>query len=175
MLNKKLFSVVLVLLCTVPVFSQNEPDTDSESSPVYPVEDFWISPCAELAMYSANGGVYGGGFAFGYGRGVSIGMKAAFFFEDSYYKTITMEINLLLRFYLHGRDSISGPFLQFLGGPVIFARDSSIGVPSEYGVISAGLSLGWRFLFNDRWFAEPMIRGGFPYVAGGGVSAGVRF
>jgi hypothetical protein len=70
----------------------------------------------------------------------------------------------------------SGLFIQFNGGPVIFAQnDDSIAVPSGMGTFSAGLSLGWRFLLGRTFFIEPVIRGGYPYIVGAGLSAGVRF
>ena len=194
---KSLLLIIVMLLCAVPIFSQvgpegeiNDgsedlhisPDSDSDtisddlqisSKPAARTEDFWISPCTELAMYSSSSIAYGGGIALGYGKGTSIGLRAAYFTENEY-QIVTLELSFLLRFYLQGRDSLSGPFLQLMGGPVIFARDSEINVPSEYGVFSAGLSFGWRFLFGKTWFVEPALRGGFPYIAGAGVSAGMR-
>ena len=160
MVSKKLLPVALILLCVPSVFSQSE--------------DFWISPGAEFAFYSPNGGAYGGGFALGYGSGTSIGLKAVYLMEGEY-KIKTLELNILLRFYFQGRYSYSGPFMQILGGPVIFARDAGINIPSRYGIFSAGAGFGWRFLFNERWFAEPQLRAGYPYAVGLGVSGGVRF
>jgi hypothetical protein len=48
-------------------------------------------------------------------------------------------------------------------------------MPSEVGTISIGLGVGWRFLLGNLFFIEPAIRGGFPYIVGAGLSAGVRF
>ena len=184
MAGKKLILVTAMLLCALPVFSQFEPEIEFDDGSddmadavivsAARTEDFWISPCTELAMYSSTSIAYGGGAAIGYGRGVSIGVRAAYFVENEY-QIATLELSFLLRFYFLGRDSISGPFIQLMGGPVIFARDSSMNVPSEYGIFSAGLSFGWRFLLGKIWFIEPSVRGGFPYIAGAGVSAGMRF
>jgi hypothetical protein len=70
----------------------------------------------------------------------------------------------------------SGPFIQFSGGPVIFARgEKNITMPSDTVRLSAGFSLGWRFLLGTYFFIEPAIRAGYPYIAGVGLSAGVRF
>jgi hypothetical protein len=93
----------------------------------------------------------------------------------------TVELNFLLRFYLFGMARTASPrnsglFLQLNGGPVIFARNADdIAMPSKTGTLSGGLSLGWRFLLGRFFFIEPSVRGGYPFLAGAGLSAGVRF
>jgi len=140
---------------------------------VFAQEDFWISLSGDGAMYSANGFAFGGGVSLGYGSGTSFGIKAAYYFETDGINTL--EINLILRFYLLGAQAYQGPFLQFMGGPTFYSQRQAVSFPSELGMVSAGLSFGWRFLFADRWFVEPSVRGGFPYLFGASVSAGVRF
>ena len=135
--------------------------------------DLWISLGGEISMYSSSGLAYGGSFTFGYGSGSSIGLKAAYFFSEEGIETL--EICLLLRFYLLGKNAYTGPFLQFLGGPSFYNRLGTFVIPSNVGAISAGLGFGWRFLFANRWFVEPMVRGGYPYIVGATVSVGVRF
>jgi hypothetical protein len=163
---KTLVSLILCIFIPVSaVFSQAE-----EGSSV----NFWISPAAETAMYDVADLAFGGGFALGIGSGVSLGLRAAYFIVPGGISTI--ELNFLLRFFLFGAGAVSGPFLQAAAGPAIFTGSGDdVTVPSELGMISAGLSFGWRFLFLNRWFVEPAIRGGYPYLAGAGVSAGVRF
>ena len=137
-------------------------------------EDIWICPGGEFAMYSISSAAYGGGFALGYGSGTSIGLRAAWFLSPD--GTNTLELGFLFRLYFLGANAFSGPFIQFTGGSVLFFADNnSISIPSEFGTISAGLSFGWRFLFMNRWFVEPSIRAGYPYIAGAGLSAGIRF
>jgi len=135
--------------------------------------DFWICVGGDISMYSYMGLAYGGSFAIGYGSGSSFGLKVAYFFNQE--GIDTLEICLLLRFYLQGKNAYSGPFLQFLGGPSLYNRTGSFAIPSNVGMISAGLGFGWRFLFANRWFVEPVIRAGYPYIFGATVSAGVRF
>jgi hypothetical protein len=156
--RKALFSMLCVFLPVLPAFAQDE--------------DLWICPGAELAMYSSSGAAYGGAAALGYGKGLAIGLKAAWFVDDK--EVSTFELSFLLRLYLFG-GSYSGPFIQFNGGPALFFYGADVVVPSEMGTICAGLGLGWRFLAGDRWFFEPAIRAGFPYVVGLGLSAGMRF
>jgi len=140
---------------------------------VFAQEDFWISLNGEGALYGVEGLAFGGGLSLGYGSGTSFGIKAAWYFDT--HKISTLELNIILRFYLQGAQAYSGPFLQFMGGPTFYNNGEIAAIPSEFGMISAGLSFGWRFIFVDRWFVEPSVRGGYPYLFGAGVSAGVRF
>jgi len=166
--------LALLLFAPAAIFAQVKEDDEEKISSVARSEnDFWISLGGEASMYSYMGLAYGGSFAFGYGSGSSIGLKAAYFFNEE--GIDTLEICLLLRFYLLGKNAYTGPFLQFLGGPSLYNRSGDFAIPSNIGVISAGLGFGWRFLFANRWFAEPMVRGGYPYIVGATVSAGVRF
>jgi hypothetical protein len=162
MMKKSLFLPVFCLLIpAVTVFAGAD-------------DDVWLCPGAETAMYGVSSLAYGGGFAVGYGKGISMGLKAAWFTSSE--GTTTLELNFLLRYFIFGVDAVSGPFLQLTAGPALFAgKGTDIAIPSEFGIISAGLSFGWRFLFLNRWFVEPSIRGGYPYAAGAGLSAGVRF
>jgi hypothetical protein len=74
--------------------------------------------------------------------------------------------------YFFSLDANNGPFIQASGGPIIYS-DTRPEI-SGYGNISAGLSTGWRFLLGKHFFIEPVIRIGYPYLIGGGVSTGFR-
>jgi hypothetical protein len=154
-----------------PAFAQ-------QSRTVLP-EELWVCPVFESGYYSFSNVAFGGGAALGYGDKVVFGLKVLYWYGLDDLKSL--ELNLLARFYLPGlfrpeASVSSGLFVQFNGGPVILARhEDSIAMPSEVGTFSVGLSLGWRFLFGGHFFAEPAIRAGYPYIAGAGVSAGVRF
>jgi len=153
-----------MLFCVQAGFADADPDEG----------DFWICPSGEAALYTSSGVSYGGGFSLGYGRGSSIGIKAVWYPGSD--GASVLEINCLLRFYFFGKKAYSGPFLQFYGGPaLIFEKGETVSFPSETGVFSLGMGLGWRFLILDRVFLEPSIRAGYPYLAGAGLSVGVRF
>jgi len=172
-MKKQLFLLLCVFLFAVPAFAQDASAEEAAPVEVLPKEgDFWICPGFETALYSRSGLAYGGSLALGYGKGASIGLKAAYFFSSD---NTTLELNFLLRFHLRGAYAYSGPFFQFIGGSVLFADEANVGIPATTGSISAGLAFGWRFLFKDRWFIEPAIRGGYPFLGGAGLSAGVRF
>jgi len=153
----------LLFALTSAVFAQ----TESERN------DFWISLNGDGSMYSSEGLAFGGGLSIGYGSGSSIGIKAVWYSSPD--NINTFELNIIVRFYLQGPGAYSGPFLQFMGGPAFYNSMEAAAIPAEVGMISAGLCFGWRFLFLDRWFVEPSVRAGFPYIAAAGISAGVRF
>ena len=155
------FIIIVLFFLSPSVYTQEAKDR----------EDFWISPSAEIAMYSHNGAAYGGGISLGYGSGSSIGFKAAFLFDAN--GLSVLEINLLFRWYFQGQTADSGPFIQFTGGPAFMSFDNaSPKVPDDYATLSAGLNIGWRFHWG-RFFLEPCIRAGYPYIAGAGLSAGL--
>ena len=138
-------------------------------------EDLWFSSGAETAVYGISGTIYGGSLAAAYGSGASTGLKASLFF-DFENEINVMELNFLFRLYIAGRNSFSGPFFQFAGGSaVFFNREDGISLPARWGSFSAGLSFGWRFLLGNTFFIEPSVRGGYPFMAGAGLTAGVRF
>jgi len=172
--------ILFILLSGIPAYSQSLPangeaaaNDTAEMVAERPVEkgDLWISPGFETAMY--NNFLIGGSLTLGYGRGASIGIKAVYYPEQE--RISILELAFLLRFYLRGTGAYSGPFLQMSGGPILIGMDGNFDFPSELGVISAGITFGWRFLFIDRLFIEPSIRGGYPYMFGAGLSGGIRF
>jgi len=136
-------------------------------------DDTWISIGGDTALYSIAGLAYGGSFSIGYGTGSSIGVKLTYYLNEE--KIDTFELSIILRFYLMGKEAYNGPFVQFMGGPSLYNRSGSFAVPANAGMVSAGFCFGWRFLFFDRLYLEPQIRGGYPYLVGITAAAGVRF
>lgn len=133
---------------------------------------FFIGPLAEALGYSREGSAFGGGLAVGAGSGVSIGARLLYLIDTE--SVNTLELTVFMRFYLLGPEAASGPFVQVTAGTAIFARESIVSVPAQTGVISAGLAAGWRFFLGNRWYVEPAVRAGYPYIFGAGVSAGFR-
>lgn len=136
-------------------------------------EDLWISPGAEIARYSITNFAYGGSMAMGYGRKAMIGLKGAFFIDASGVVS-TVELSFLLRWYFIGIASCSGPYFQASGGPALFTKGEDLSVPSKWGSVTGGLGIGWRFLLARYWFIDAELRGGYPYIAGAGVSFGLH-
>jgi hypothetical protein len=137
-------------------------------------EDLWVCPVFESGWYGVSGMAIGGGAALGYGDRLAFGLKAVYWNDLKDLRAL--ELNFLARYYFFSMTAPSGPFIQLNGGPVIFAQgENTITVPSQTVTISAGLSFGWRFLLGRYFFIEPSIRGGYPYYAVAGLSAGARF
>jgi len=129
---------------------------------------------AETNLYSVSSIAFGGGAALGYGDGTALGLRVIYCSDLD--KIKSLELGLLIRLYLPRLTGHSGLFIQFCGGPVLFAPEGKgISAPDEFGMVSAGLSLGWRFILGQNFFLEPAVRGGYPYIAGLGLSIGARF
>jgi hypothetical protein len=159
---------VCVLVPVGAVFAQEEylempaPQTTGNRH-----RNFWLGFGFDTAMYSELGYAYGGSFSLGYGRRSAVGLKAAWYFNEE--KIDTLELNFILRFSLD-----SGPFIQLMGGPSLYNHSGEFSVPANTGSFNAGLGLGWHLAFANKWFIEPSVRGGYPYVFGVTVSAGIR-
>ena len=169
---KKRFLIVICFFL-ISIANLNAQNEQENSTTIRPREDIFIAPTFDIAMYVQEGAAYGGGIMIGYGNGAALGLKISYYVVP---QTINiLEFSLLARFYLFGAAAYSGPFLQFIGGAVLVNREGELNIPSFTGSISAGLCFGWRFLFADRWYIEPAVRGGYPYIIGGSLSTGVRF
>jgi hypothetical protein len=161
---------LFILIALLNIIAQNvHAQENNKSEP----EDFYIMAVTEAALYKYESVSLGGGIAIGYGSGSSLGLRIIFYPDNE--EIQELEINIKLRLYLLGARAYQGPFLQLMAGPVLFNRPGDYSIPAFSGSLSAGVSFGWRFIFNDRWFMEPAVRGGYPYIFGGGLNAGVRF
>jgi len=160
---KTLFLISVLVLCALPVCAQIVSPERSR---------LWIAPSAETAGYSLSGTALGGALSFGYGSRTQAGLKAAYFADTS--RLIqSIEITVLFRAFIV--RAYSGPFVQFSGGSVLlFQKGSNLAVPTNWGTISAGIDLGWRFLAGRSLFVEPSIRAGYPYIVGAGAAVGLR-
>ncbi|MDR1306244.1 MAG: hypothetical protein LBK74_01545 [Treponema sp.] len=136
-------------------------------------EEFFAAPVIQTALFSSSGPAFGGGLAAGYGYDDGAMGLRALYFADAHGFT-TLEFCLFLRVYPLPRNNASF-FVQIDAGTALFALDGAFTVHNGDGRISAGLSAGWRFPLSARWYVEPAVRAGYPYIAGAGLSAGFRF
>ena len=103
--------------------------------------EFWICPGTETAMFTYTGMAYGGGLAFGYSRGATVGIKASYLIDPD--GLSTLEFNMLFRLYFIKSMRNYGPFVQLMGGPVFCTeKGDSFTMPAKFGTISVGLCLG---------------------------------
>ena len=165
-----------LILSAIPVHAQStekqvysaERTNESEGSP----PDFFIAPLVEVLGYSRKGPAFGGGLAVGAGSGVAIGLRLFYAIDTE--SINTLEIAVFMRFYLQGPDACTGLFVQLNAGASIFDYESAATPPAEAGDISLGIAVGWRFLLGSRWYLEPAVRLGYPYIGGLGVSIAYR-
>jgi len=156
---KKLALLILLLLMRLPLSA----------------EDFSISSGAQTALYSPISLSAGGNIAVTYGNGTSMGIKTSWLFDQKSQLNIFI-LDFLFRWYFGGSAANSGLFFQFAGGPAIFfEREEDVALPVRIGALTAGLTIGWRFLWGEYFYLEPSISGGYPYIAGTGLSVGIRF
>ena len=163
------FAFCLLLFMAAFVFAQGEDPVTETAAPGR--QAFFISMLAETIGYSKDTVAYGGGLAIGTGTGSSLGIR--FLFATDPEEFYFMEFLFFLRFYLQGVSYSAGPFVQINGGPVLYSLEEP--ERSGYGGLSAGITAGWRFPLGQYWFAEPALRVGYPYIWGGGISAGFRY
>ncbi|MDR0312672.1 MAG: hypothetical protein LBI14_03670 [Treponema sp.] len=157
--------VLCVFLCVSPLFAQNQ--TAGR-------EEIWVTAVIESSFFSVKGLALGEGIAIGYGDDLSFGLRVVYISNMKDVKAL--EFNFLLRYYLPRLTANSGFFIQFNGGPVLFAQnDSKLAMPAESGSFSAGLSFGWRLYLRYHLYFDATIRAGYPYLVGIGLSAGVYF
>lgn len=134
--------------------------------------DFFIAPLVEIIGYSRKGPSFGAGFALGAGNGVAIGMRFLYGIDTE--SIHMMELGVFLRFYLQGASICTGPFFQLNAGASIYNHKHAVYPPARVGALSSGISAGWRFRLGKRWYFEPSIRAGYPYIAGVGASFAFR-
>jgi hypothetical protein len=177
-LSAKRIAVLCLLLLALPAAAQSGGTAPGDFPGVK--GEFFLGASAESALYSNDRAAFGGGAVFGYGFDIGA-LGAALDYLTDPDGLATLAPRIFVRFYLplafiNARYPYrSGPFLQFGIGPSFHARDSRFASRVPAAAVSAGLDAGWRFLFGDRWYIEPALRGGYPFIAGAGVSAGRRF
>jgi hypothetical protein len=122
----------------------------------------------EVNAHTRKGAALGGAITAGMviNEQFSTGLKTGFFGD---FKTVSaLEIMGFFRYNLP--LPIKGFFVQAeLGAPIFF----------EYGNVFpaflGSLSAGWRYNFDNRFFIEPSVRGGYPFGWGVGLMAGIRY
>ena len=115
------------------------------------------------------------GISFDYSilRRLSLGAKVIVSYDvfEKNNSILTIEPLGLIRWYVvspSGEPS-AGLFIEGECGPELLFVNSKIKTN-----ISGGLSLGFRFTYNNFYF-EPSLRGGYPYLFGAGINGGFRF
>jgi hypothetical protein len=173
MFRKFLLLAGLLIFFTNFAYAQeeNSAEEDNTAKSLIDRPNFWAGFGFNTGVYDPAGlSLIGANLAFGYGSGTSIGFMASYFLNP---KSNVFELDLLLRFYLSGKNASLGPFLQVVGGATLINRKLNIIIPAETGIFNAGLGFGWRLIGFNRFYWEPSIRVGYPYYCSIALSVGV--
>ena len=147
---------------------------DAEQPETAPVKyrDFFIGIFGNAIGYSRGSIAYGGGLSLGGSINDSaFGFNFLYALDPEDF--IFMEAVFFIRWYFFSIKPNTGFFMEMQGGVVFFAQDKP--ELSNYNAASVGIGLGFRFPLGKHWYLEPNIRGGYPYIFGGGISFGMRF
>ena len=141
---------------------------------------FFAAPSVEAVWYGRTPPSIGYGFALGSEGNVfigtaSIGLKGIYAVPLAEDDLTTLEVTIFFRIYMPWADTADGFFAQLTYGFALFSWDGRIQLLAESGMISLGVTAGWRFPLGSRFFIEPYIRAGYPYYGGAGLSTGIRF
>ena len=122
---------------------------------------------AEVNANTREGAALAGGVSLGVelNRYFSLGLNTSF---SSNLDTIhALEPSALFRYY----PPLNQPSLFVQGelGTAVFFENGKV-FPAFLGAIGAG----WHFKL-DRWYIEPILRFGYPFIWGLGLSVGIRF
>lgn len=161
-MKKTILILILLIFVSFISFAQSNRNKNKR-------EEISIAPVAEANFYSKNIVGAGGGLALSYGDGIAFGVKGLYFMDFDTLTTLELLANI--RFYILDFNGNSKLYAQIDGGPAFFFEDGE----EMKGMLSGGITVGWRFLFRKHLFVEPFIRGGFPFLVGAGVSGGFRF
>ena len=158
--------LLFVLLTAVNMHAQeNQQETTRRT--------FFAAPVIETVLYGRKPPSIGLGFALGSEDKVSLGLKGIYAIPLAEEDFTTIEITIFFRVYTSA--TASGFFAQLTYGSSIFSGKSAVSLPAEGGLISIGITAGWRIPLGSRFFIEPYIRAGYPYYGGIGLSTGVTF
>lgn len=134
-----------------------------------------IGLSAEVNKNSMENLAFGGAVSFDYTilRKAAVGAKV-FASYDPFEKSnsiITIEPLGTLRVYAvsPSGEPATGLFVEAQAGISLFFVNSDFN-----NCINAGAELGYRFGIGN-FYAEPYLRGGYPYLLGGGINLGMRF
>jgi len=146
---------------------------EDQTSPPSKNNNLFIALFAEGSGYTRRSTAFGGGIAFGWnfnGKGIGISLSDAQDGEQFMFLEALAHFRYYLAFLTHAKIN-TGLFLQAEGGIVFFGHERL----SNHLLPVAGLSAGWRFPLGTNFFLEPAVRGGWPYIFGASLSAGMRF
>jgi len=152
---KKVLSLLLFLLCVLPVFA----------------EDTRMSAGLGLEWNMDSRHNFAGGALLGFDYKLPRFASAGFFLASSsnFNNTFVVEPALVFRAYRNEYE-FSGFFFQNELGLSFIIEDGRL-----TSLPLVGFGAGYRFLLSSSFYVEPYGRIGYPFAFGIGVMAGIRF
>ena len=121
--HTEIIVLFFLVFLTFPAYSQNK--KQAEKRP-----DIFIAPVAEVLGYSRDGVAFGGGVALGVeDTGTAMGLR--FLYASDIDSMKTMELTVLIRFYLFNQDEHTGLFLQANGGASLLSIKNEDDIQNE--------------------------------------------
>ena len=102
---------------------------------------------------------------------MAIGVEAAGSYNFS--NAVVIEAEAFFRWYFPGKRH-TGFFAQAEAG-LYYIMENMNGFRDKFPMFLGGLRAGYRLPLGQSFFIEPYVRGGYPFVFGIGVLAGIRF
>ena len=135
---------------------------------LHALDGMFLGMGAEANANTREGMAGGGSFTFGIdaNRHIAFGLKAIY--SNSFDTVSSLEIPAFVRWF---------PPLQRHGLYVQWELGSSIVFENSKGhwTLLGSLGAGWRYTLGNNWYIEPFVRGGYPFIWGAGITAGLRF
>ena len=134
---------------------------------IYALDNLFAGAGAEANANTRKGMAAGGVLSLGadINKIFSAGLNMTF--SHNFSTVFTLEPRAFFRYYLP--LGINGFFAQAELGTALFFEDGS-----AYPAFSGGLAAGWRCFVNEKFYIEPYVRGGYPFIWGIGFTAGMR-
>ena len=131
------------------------------------MDSFFLGLGPEISGHTRSGVAVGGVFSAGLAINTQFaaGVRASFFSDMD--ELTTLEPVAFFRYYLPLQ--MKGLFAQAEAGGAFFFEQNETFIS-----ISAGISAGWRYELNQRFYVEPTLRFGYPFMWGAGVIAGIQ-
>ena len=134
--------------------------------------NIYLGIFAEVLGYTRDNVAYGGGITAG-GSYNGMGFGLHFLYAQDTEGFVFFEVLGHFRWYFAQLKDNNGLFVQLEGGVVFYSYERFDTLDNI--LASIGLRAGWRIPLGEKWFIEPGIRGGFPYLIGAGFYAGIKF
>ena len=168
--------LAIVFFSAVFTHAQTPETTEAGGGP-----GFFIAPLTELIGYSRKGPALGGGLALGMGDGFAAGFRLLYAIDTE--KLYTLEFLLFIRFFPFDIRGQSGLFFQINGGASLNGiRGAGSATGNNEGGLTADIAAGWRFPLGkpsagqrQRWYIDPLIRTGYPFIFGLGAAFAYKF